>query len=92
MYPKVLAKMRESVRHNRIILTIHAVDEMDADDLLKQDVDACIMSGHIVARQWDVEFHEYKYVVEGEGLSSEKLQVIAKLRTDKTIIVTAYAL
>lgn len=39
MYPKVLAKMRESVRYNRTILTIHAVEEMDADDLLKEDVD-----------------------------------------------------
>ena len=92
MYPKVLAKMRESVRHNRIILTIHAVEEMDADDLLKEEVDACIMSGVIVNRQWDAEFHEYKYTVEGERLSGERLQVVAKLRSDKTIIITTYAL
>ena len=45
--------MRESVRHNRIILTIHAVEEMDADDLLKEDIEACILGGNIVARQWD---------------------------------------
>lgn len=92
MYPRVLAEMRESVKHNRIILTIHAVEEMDADDLLKEDVGACILSGNVVARQWDAEFHEYKYIVDGEALSGEKLQVIAKLRRDKTIIITAYAL
>ena len=49
------------------------------------------MSGAIVARQWDAEFHEYKYILEGERLSGERLQVVAKLRSDKTIIITTYA-
>jgi hypothetical protein len=53
MYPRILGRMRESVRQNRIILTIHAVEEMDADDLLKVDVEHCILNGDIIARQWD---------------------------------------
>lgn len=36
MYPKILTRMRESVRQNKLIFSIHGVEEMDADNLLKR--------------------------------------------------------
>lgn len=90
MYPKILEKMRESVKQNRVILTVHAIEEMDADDLLKEDLEHCILQGEIVTRQWDGDFHAYKYVLQGETLSGEASEVVVKLRGEKIIIITAY--
>ncbi|MEK6405907.1 MAG: DUF4258 domain-containing protein [Acidobacteriota bacterium] len=92
MYPNILTRMRESVRQNRIILTIHAIEEMDAEDLLKEDLEHCILRGEIGTRQWDGDYKEYKYILEGETLSGEEMEVVAKLRNDKIIIITAYLL
>jgi hypothetical protein len=90
MYPRILEKMRASVRQNRVILTVHAIEEMDADDLLKEDLARCILQGEIVTRQWDGGFHEYKYVLPGETLSGEASEIVVKLRGEKIIIITAY--
>jgi hypothetical protein len=92
MYPRILARMRECVRQNRIITTIHALEEMDADDLLKEDLEHCILHGEIVARQWDDDFQEYKYLVGGTALDSEEIEVVAKVRGDTAIVITAYLL
>lgn len=51
MYPRILARMRECVRQNRVILTFHAVEELDADGLMKADIEFCILHGEIVFRQ-----------------------------------------
>ena len=48
--------MRESVRQNKLIFSIHAVEEMDADDLLKADIVNCILFGEIATRQWVMTF------------------------------------
>lgn len=92
MHPKVLTRMRESVRQNKLVFRLHGIEEMDADDLLKVDVENCILRGKIVARQWDVDFQEWKYLIDGETLDSRELEVVAKLGRDNTVIITAYLL
>ena len=84
--------MRESVRQNRIILTIHAIEEMDADDLFKEDLEHCTRGGKISNRQWDGDFKDYKYILAGETRSGEEMEVVANLRSDKIIIITVYLL
>jgi hypothetical protein len=90
MFPRILERMRECVRQNQVILTVHAIEEMDADELLKDDLAHCILQGEIVTRQWDGDFHEYKYVLQGKMLSDEASEVVVKLRGEKIIIITAY--
>lgn len=92
MYPKVLARMRESVRQNKLIFSTHGLEELDADDLLKVDIENCILRGEIVFRQWDVDFNEWKYLVDGETLDGRELEVVAKLGRGNTVIITAYLL
>ncbi len=92
MFQKILLKMRESVRANKIRFTIHALEEMDSDDLYKADVVHCILTGEVVHRQWDDAFQEYKYLVDGEILAGEIIEVVAKLDADYTVVITAYVL
>lgn len=84
--------MRESVIQDKLIFTIHAVEEMDADDLFKADVENCILEGKIVARQWDEDFQEWKYLVDGKTMDDDDFELTAKLSKDHTVIITAYLL
>ena len=92
VYQKVLLKMRASVRANKIRFTIHALEEMNDDDLYKADIVHCISTGEIVHRQWDDSFQEDKYLVDGEILSGDMIEVVAKLEEDFTVVITAYVL
>ncbi len=84
--------MRECVRQNRLVITIHAVEEMDADNLMKVDIENCLLKGEIVTRQWDNDFQRYKYLVDGETLDGKWIEIVAKLTADHTVIITAYLL
>lgn len=93
MYDAMLRKMRSAVRAGCIVLTEHAFDEMVADGLLQVDLEHCILAGSIMERQWDEDFREWKYVVEGDSASSEEIAVVAKLSIkDKVIVITTYLL
>lgn len=92
MFSKILLKMRASVNDNKIRFTIHALEEMDNDNLFKADIVHCILAGEIVHRQWDDSFQEFKYLVDGEILSGEMIEVVAKLHEDHTVVITAYIL
>lgn len=51
------------------------------------------MTGEILERQWDGDFLEWKYVVEGQSASNETMAVVAKLSLkDKGIVITTYLL
>ncbi len=76
-----------------MVFTPHALDEMADDDLFRADIDNCILRGEIVYRQWDEEYLEYKYLIEGATLWSVPIEVVAKLKFNKnTVVITAYRL
>lgn len=66
MFENVLQQMRRGIRAGQLILTTHAYDEMNADDLFVDDLEHCIRTGLIMTRQWDDDFGEWKYVIHGD--------------------------
>lgn len=93
MFDRTLRRMHELVRTSRYVMTIHAVEEMEADGLTLFDVEHCILSGKIVERQKDRKTDEWKYLVEGQTLADDKAVVVAKIApTGKLVILTVYAL
>ena len=52
--------MREKVRNFEYVLTIHAEEEMENDNLSILDVENGILTGEIVERQKDSETDEWK--------------------------------
>ena len=92
MYERELKRMREKIRLRQYVMTIHADEEMDDDDLTIFDVENAILTGEIVERQKDGETREAKYLVRGETLkSTEFIIVAAKFGiTGKLIILTVY--
>lgn len=93
MFKKVLVEMRRRVRNGKITLTLHAVAEMYDDELLPSDLEHCILCGDINERQWDEDWHEWKYVIEGTATDDSPIEAVAKLgRDDDTIVITLYRL
>lgn len=91
MFERVLKGLRERTRTGQYVMTVHAEEEMEADDLTIFDVESAILSGRIVERQRDRDTQEVKYVVRGRALSIEAIEAVVKLSaTGKMVIVTVY--
>ncbi len=91
MYGRLLNRMREKVRTRQYVMTLHAEEEMDDDELSIFDVERGILAGEIVERQQDRGIGEWKYLVEGETVAGDPVVVVAKLSvTGKLVIITVY--
>lgn len=91
MLNQILQEIQEKVQNQEYVLTLHAEDEMDQDNLTSFDVENALLSGKIVGRQRDLQSGEWKYVVEGQTHGSEIAVVVTKLTfSRKLVIITVY--
>lgn len=91
MFERIIKLMREKIRKKQYIMTLHAEEEMNNDDLTIYDVESGILTGKIVERQRDRETAELKYRIKGQTLSGDKVEVITKVSpTGKLLIITVY--
>jgi hypothetical protein len=73
------------------VMTVHAEEEMVADDLAVFDVESAILNGRIVERKRDRHTQQAKYLVRGKALDDEMIGVVVKLSpTGKMVIITVY--
>ncbi len=92
MFDRTLKRMREMIRTREYIVTLHAEEEREADDLSVFDIENCILSGEIKERQRDESSREWKYRIVGKGLRGKKMEIIARIgSTGKLIIITVYS-
>jgi hypothetical protein len=85
--------MRELVRTNQYVMTLHAAEEMEADGFTVYDVEHCVLSGENVRRQRDRLSGEWKYLIEGRTISGERAMVVGRLGpTGKLIVITVCGL
>ena len=92
MSQSILDKMREKVRLREYIMTAHADEEMDNDDLTIFDVESVILTGKIIERQRDQPTRESKYLVQGQTVDGSTLVVVVTKfgLTGKLMILTVY--
>ena len=91
MYERILSQMRDKIRTRRYVMTIHAEEEMDEDNLSIFDVESIVLSGKIYERQKDAATAEWKYLITGETLAGEEATIVGKLSpTEKLVIITVY--
>jgi len=91
VYERILNQLREKIRTRQYVMTLHADEEMDEDELSIFDVESVILSGKIIERQKDQSTGEWKYLVKGESLTGESVVTVAKISpTDKLIFITVY--
>lgn len=91
MFERILKRMREKIRERRYVMTLHAEEEMNDDDLTVYDVERCILTGEVLERQKDRVTAEWKYRIRGEAVDGSEVEVVAKLSpTSKLVIITVY--
>jgi len=91
MYDRILKRMREKIRTRQYVMTLHAEEEMDNDNLSIFDVERGILTGRVVERQKDRATAEWKYLIEGETLAGDSVVVVAKPSvTGKIVMITVY--
>ena len=91
MFDGVLKRMQEGIRTRQYVMTLHAEEEMDADNLSIFDIERGILTGTIIERQKDRDSAEWKYLIEGRTIAEKRLIVVAKLGiSGKLVIITVY--
>jgi hypothetical protein len=91
MFDRILKVMQDRVRKKDYIMSIHAEEEMENDELTIYDVECGILNGKVLDRQRDKDTAEWKYKVNAQTISGGEVEVIAKLSpTGKLVIITVY--
>lgn len=91
MFNRVLEQMRDRIHRRQYVMTVHAAEEMEDDNLTVLDVESGVLTGQVIERQRDRDTGEWKYLVGGEGLAGGRICVAAKLSvTGKLVIITVY--
>ena len=91
MYDRILKRMQEAIRNKQYIMTLHAEEEMDDDNLSIFDIEHIVLIGRIIERQKDQMTKEWKYLIEGESFSNDLTVVVVKLSiTGKLMFITVY--
>lgn len=91
MFDRVLKLLRDKIINKHYVMTLHAEEEMNDDNLSIHDVEEIILSGTIQERQKDKKTAEWKYRIRGETTIGHGGEVVVKLSpTGKVVVITAY--
>ena len=91
VFEEALKEIQDKVRNLLYVMTFHAEEEMEDDELSIYDVEHGVLSGEIVERQQDLETGGWKYLIEGETLVGEDVTVVAKPSpTGMVVIITVF--
>jgi hypothetical protein len=93
MFERILKQMQKKIRTRQYIMTLHAEEEMDDDELTIFDVERAILTGEIVERQKEYKTGEWKYLIKGYTLTDHNVIIVSKLSmTGKLVIITVFLL
>jgi len=91
VFERILTEIRDKIRLRQFIMTVHAEEEMNDDELSIFDLERCVLTGEITERQKDKETGEWKYVVKGQSVTNDKIVVVVKISpTGKLVFITTY--
>ena len=91
MFEPILQRIQAKIRVLDYVMTIHADEEMDDDNLTIFDVEQVMLTGQIIERQRDQHMGDWKYLIQGQTDDGLNVIVVAKLSpTDTVVIITVY--
>lgn len=90
--PKLtIAKFRALIRSLSYVVSLHAAEELEDDNLTILDLESIILSGEIVERQRDAQTREVKFLIRGLTLKGGTAEAAIKLGpTGRLIVITVY--
>ena len=86
-----IAELRHLIRTLSYVVSTHAADELEDDNLSILDLESIVLTGQILERQRDRATREVKYVVQGATLDGQAGEVVAKIgRNGRLFVITVY--
>ena len=87
-----IAHLRHLIRTLSYVVSTHAADELEDDNLSILDLENIILTGQIIDRQRDAQTREVKCVVAGLRLDGSAAEAVVKVgSTGKLIVITVYS-
>lgn len=90
--PKLtISKLRDLIRSLNYVISVHAAEALDDDDLTILDLENIIFTGEIIERQRDRQTRAVKCVICGFTLDNLKAETIVKIGpTGRLVVITVY--
>ena len=86
-----IAHIRNLVRVKNYVVSHHAADELEDDNLTILDLESIVLNGQIVERQHDRKTNETKYLINGRTLEGCEAETVLKIGfTGALIFITVY--
>jgi len=86
-----ITRIRDLVRSLNYVVSLHAAEELEDENLTILDLENIILTGRIVERQRDRQTHETKVVIRGRTLDGREAEAVAKVGPTGTLyIITVY--
>ena len=86
-----ITHLRQLIRTLSYVVSTHAADELEDDNLSILDLENVVLTGQIVERQRDRSTRETKYVIQGRTLDGTAGEVVAKVgHTGRLFVITVY--
>ena len=86
-----IAHLSHLIRTLSYIVSTHAADEIEDDNLSILDLENIILTGQIVERQRDRTTRETKYVIQGITLEGDAGEVVVKVgHNGRLVVITIY--
>jgi hypothetical protein len=86
-----ISQLCDLIRSLNYVVSIHAAEELDDDNLTILDLENIILTGEIIERRRDRQTREVKYVVRGFTLDDLEGETIVKIGpTGRLVVITLY--
>ena len=91
MAQSTISNFRRLIRTLNYVVSTHAAEELDDDNLSILDLENIILTGQISERQRDAQTRDVKCVVNGITLDGATAEAVVKIGfTGKLIVITVY--
>lgn len=91
MAQTTISHFRHLIRTLNYVVSAHAAEELEDDNLTILDLENIVRTGQIIERQRDAKTREVKCVVSGIALDGSAAEAVVKLGfTGKLVVITIY--
>jgi Domain of unknown function (DUF4258) len=91
MAQATISHLRQLIRSLRYVVSTHAAEELEDDNLSILDLENIVLTGQIQELQRDVHTREVKYVIAGVALDGATAEVVVKVGYgSRLIVITVY--
>ena len=91
MAATTITHLRDLVRAKNYVVSHHAADELEDDNLTILDLESIVLTGNIAERQHDQQTDETKHLVIGGTLEGYEAETVVKIGyTGSLIFITVY--